>query len=285
MLRELQREQIGALESCDYEHARKCESLVRQLMKAKADALRDVERRDRIAANEAKIEAARAALERSRARRQRALEEQKELFDGKFGRLAEAHEAEWRDFEGKWDSENFLQRFTKASPHLLQMKAIEKSLAVAKLFEQARGVQRVATLLERSESLERRELAGSSMEMERANITERQDREYQTLALRYRQAVDRLQCQTALEQKAILTRLGNLERDLVDLKGGTAKLGWPAPVADPREDIMSPRTALRFSAYRASPLVPKLDVPPMGSTPRREKGVRTGIVRVSSALH
>jgi hypothetical protein len=122
------------------------------------------------------------------------------------------------------------------------------------------------------------------MELERANITEKQERESETLGMKYRQVVDRVQCQFASEERPIVARIANLEKDLADLRGGTVRLGLPPDSGDPRDELMSPRTARRFCGYKARGLVPKLDVPPMDCTPQREKEVRTCRVRGSTAF-
>jgi hypothetical protein len=80
-------------------------------------------------------------------------------------------------FEIECQSPEFLQRFTKRSPHLFQLWKLQKSLALQHNFEESKQVKQYAEDLQKQETLEAQKRAMRSVQRNYEKLLWRQKRE------------------------------------------------------------------------------------------------------------
>jgi hypothetical protein len=148
------------------------------------------------------------------------------------------------------------------------MKAIEKSMVVSRMFDQAKGVRQTARACEKVETSERQDLARQEMELERARLLARQERELATLRAKCTQLLTVAKTQAEAEERPFKAQVAALEKTTQELRS-SAPVPAVSPlnvVASPRgDDLITPRTVFRFSTFKLVPMNPKLKIQPMSS--------------------
>jgi hypothetical protein len=97
--------------------------------------------------------------------------------NARYEELRRSHEAELEEFELQWSDSDYLMAFRKPSPNLLQLRTIEKRLAILKQFDRAAIVRREADKLERAEMRDAQERAVTAMRTEYSNMITKHKRE------------------------------------------------------------------------------------------------------------
>lgn len=87
------------------------------------------------------------------------------------------HEQELAEFERNWNDPSFLAAYNKPSPRLLQLRHVEQSLAIAKLFERAAQVRKQADQLQKEETAVAREKAMTAMRLTFEALDQKQQRD------------------------------------------------------------------------------------------------------------
>jgi hypothetical protein len=201
--------------------------------------------------------------------------------------LEAGHRGQLQAFEERWNSEDFLRRYSKPSATLLNMKAMEKSMVVARMFDQAKAFRRAAVVTEKVETVDKQTVAVREMTVERARLIDRHEREMQTMKTKCSQLYDIEKRAIEQEERPLLSQVARVEKMLEDERNGAVTeptLTVRSIVTTPRKSmgLVSARTAYRFSAYKATAQNAKLQIQPLGSVASAPaKPVRT--IRVSSA--
>jgi hypothetical protein len=105
------------------------------------------------------------------------IEELKEGEEQKMVRLQEAHQSEREVFERECERPEFVQRFSKPSTHLLQLRKVQKQLALTHAFEEAKGVKAEADRVQARETREAERRAIDHIRAAYAVILERQQQQ------------------------------------------------------------------------------------------------------------
>jgi hypothetical protein len=181
--------------------------------------------------------------------------------------LEAMHQSELDVFEARWNSEAFLRGYTKPSPQLLNMKAKEKSMVIARMFDQAKRMRTAAVGTEKLDTLERLRSALDDMQAERIRIIARHERESQTIATTTAQLREIAQREVGRNERPMLVTIARLERMVTDLEAGVIEReARPATVIVQTNgyELVSSRTAYKFAAYRAAAQGIKLNIQPLG---------------------
>jgi hypothetical protein len=168
---------------------------------------------------------------------------------------------------------------------LIHLKAVEKSMVVARMFDQAKLIRRSARSAERQETMERQDMARHKMMLEKQQIIDRQTREKAHLKSKCSELLDVGKKQIEIEERPFLPQVARFERVVEDLKSSAANEPLVTPsiaVTSPRQatsELVSARTVTKFAAYKVAPQNPKLRIQPMGPVGSHTKGNRA--IRVS----
>ncbi|OHT12010.1 hypothetical protein TRFO_18298 [Tritrichomonas foetus] len=102
------------------------------------------------------------------------INELKEQEDLRFNELLESYEDEKKQFQIDCQTQEFIQQFTKPSNKLLQIRKIQKILALAHDFENAKEVKKKADELQRLETIEAQRNAVSHIKQLYEQMLEKQ---------------------------------------------------------------------------------------------------------------
>lgn len=94
-------------------------------------------------------------------------------------KLEQAHNEEKRAFEEKWSTNANMIKYNKPSPTLIQLRKLQKNLAISHQFEEAKRVKLTADLQQIKESEEAKKRAEETMINEYDALIEKQKREKQ----------------------------------------------------------------------------------------------------------
>jgi hypothetical protein len=168
---------------------------------------------------------------------------------------------------------------------LIQLKAVEKPMVVARMFDEAKLIRRSAHATERLETIERQDMARHNMMLEKQQIIDRHTREKGHLKSKCSELLDVGKRQVETEERPFLAQVARFERVMEHLKSGTAHEPLITPsiaITSPGRaayELVSPRTVRKFAAYKVAPQSPKLKIQPMGTVGGVTKGSRA--IRVS----
>jgi hypothetical protein len=200
--------------------------------------------------------------------------------------LEAVHRTQLQAFEERWNSEDYLRKYTKPSATLLNLKAMEKSMVIARMFDQAKSLRRTAISTEKVETFDRQSAAIHEMMLDKARLLERHEREMQTMKTKCQQLFDIQKRQVEQDERPLINQVARFEKMLEDEKNGAAVdpplMPWSV-VTTPRKstELSSARTAYKFSAYKTSAQNPKLKIQPLGAVmTAAAKPVRT--IRVAA---
>ena len=107
--------------------------------------------------------------------------------------LENEHQKQVDEFEKKWADPNFTSQFNKPSQRLLNLRQIEQTLAIAKLFDRAKEVKLQADELQKRDVEEARRTAVVSMRKEFEVLDQKQKREMECLLQYAKRNVENLE--------------------------------------------------------------------------------------------
>jgi hypothetical protein len=201
---------MKAIVSEDYDYAERLERLSADLRRATGpDPVAD--RRQESALLLRRIEKARADLAEENEDWDRAFK----AFMGDQLRqrqalIASHHEAE-RQYEAKWNRAEALIPFSKASPELLRLRKMQKSLALTKRFGEARDLKEHANAVQEQEARAGEERAMGSVRAGFSALRERHRRELECFDGHKRTLVTYLELERAKAIEPLVTLVKALE--------------------------------------------------------------------------
>jgi hypothetical protein len=277
VIRQLHRARVNAILEGDYDRAQQSDVLAREVAIAQMKKSEIDRRKDRITALEEQLDIANQdlqALHKTKAGEFRHCESD---IEKRLKALEFVHRDELQAFEARWNSDDFLRRFSKPTPQLLNMKAMEKSMVIAKLFDQAKEMRRAASETEKGDTIDRQEMAFYEMNQERCNMLDRHQREKLLLEEKCSQLKEITRKQAEQDERPLRSMVGRLEKEIEELKAGMDDPPiTPAIASTTKEstELISARTAYKFAAYRSAANGLKLKIRPMGAVASVSKSVR-----------
>jgi hypothetical protein len=184
--------------------------------------------------------------------------------------LVAVQKSELDAFRERWNSEDFLRRYSKPSPQLLNMKAMEKSMVIARMFDMAKRTRKAAVGTERIDTVGRQESALDDMNRERIRILTRHNRESEINITKTAQLREITQREVQRNERPILANIARLKKMITDLKSGSVEPDVrpaTALVQPNGHELVSSRTAYKYAAYRRTAQGIKLKIQPLGDVP------------------
>jgi hypothetical protein len=266
----VQRQKVNALSVSNFVEAQNLQDIARRLVQAiTAASARDYSQA-RIETLESKLQNLVGRLDDfHRETRARVRDRQAEHSERR-SQLVSHHNGELGLFEEKWNSQDYLIRFAKPSPYLLQVKKIERSLVLAKNFEKAEEYRRQAAALERAESGTAQQRAERAMQVQHRQLIQKQLGELRAFDEWARRDLIMLQHTRQLELVALTARQVSLRNEIEMRKNSKVVPPTVAPSKGADDGaVMTPRTIQRFSEYKTCIKQPKIIVKPLGTIGRK----------------
>jgi len=181
------------------------------------------------------------------------------------------HEDQLESFESRWNDSSFLQKFARPSTYLLQMKGMERSMVLSKMFEEAENHKKKTQMIEREESRTAQQKAYTEMTRERTRLLEKQRIEISSFDSHCNKSLGDIKKVQELRLQPLVARKNTLLSDLKVLNNQIESQTVTKSVDIPHP-IMTPRTAQRLSLYKSVSKAPQVTVKPLGNVnPMKKK--------------
>ena len=181
--------------------------------------------------------------------------------------LLKAQNEEFLDFEAKWNDSSQMYKFNKPSPNLIQMRKIQKNLAILKNFGEAKKIKESADALAEEESEYAQKRAEDAMMCEYNALMEKQNREKECFYDRQKWVIQSLKNEQRKVFHPLEMQMKQLQNQLDYNKPTNKRPITNVPVATKtrvvRNDIpvpTSPRTISALTIFKHADDAPKLNV-------------------------
>lgn len=191
------------------------------------------------------------------------IKEAKDECNSKTEELEGLQEEEYQQFLNKWQNPEFLRQYNKPSPKLLQLREMEKNMAVARMYAKAKEMKAIADDQQMRDTQEAQARITKEMYDERCRLIEKQDMQKNAIESHKRKKID----QYEQERKAKLKPVQAAMSQIRSKRGSASRQSHLPPLkpANNNNDIMeamihSPRTYERLSHFRSEKKAVHLDV-------------------------
>jgi hypothetical protein len=199
----------------------------------------------------------------------RIVKEESRRWEDKKYEIDKKHAQELALFEDKWNDEEWLRQFAKPSSHLLAVKKIERSLVLSKDFERAEAAKRQVMRLEKEESSMAQKRAESEMKRQQQRLLEKHAADGRVFVDMAEKAIVAIESERLLLLEGLLARQIKLQSELEVAKDMKTVLPPLKVGQGPADQVMTPRTAQRYAAYKTVVGRPKVTVRPLGLVNRK----------------
>ena len=284
MIQQLQRDRVNAIINGDYDKAKEIDSTTSKITMAYSQQVQREKNDKKIRQLEERLENERNRYEEFKKSCQEKLKKEEENLQGRCANLQKLHDQEISDFESKWNSEDYLRRYSKPSPKFLQLKAVERSMVITRMFDQAKQMRTSSRTLEKRETCDAQDRARKIMITEKTRIKSRQDKEFEDFQEKCDKIIETLKNSMKKDEIPYKNRIASLERMIENLKVSSSKtvpmvLPLPKNSSDGTStELLTSRTAFKYSAYKAQTYNYKLNIQPFRNC---SKGIRKSrVIRI-----
>ena len=109
------------------------------------------------------------------------MEQANEESSDKFDQLSAKHKEEFDRFRAKWQDPEFLKQFNRPSPRLLSLRDMEKKMALAKRYADAKVVKQKADRQQEEEEAAMQRVIENTMRREFVKMREQQRKEVEAM--------------------------------------------------------------------------------------------------------
>lgn len=252
----LSRKKLDALIAANYDLAERYDKAIDSLFSSAGKTLYDQEERTTRVSIDDRIA---AAQEKLRSTKEKYGQKQETLKNDRFEaakKLNTRHNQQNEEFRKKWRSPAFLARFQRPSPELLEMRYIERRMALSKNYEEAKEARKIANVQQRKEERVIQANVEDQMKRDFFRMKDQQSADIERLNKRFDYLEEQLELQRVKEIEPIEFYLAELEkkksapvRKVNLLPRSLMTLGE----VDENEEVLmktSPRTAARYAEFR-----------------------------------
>lgn len=183
----------------------------------------------------------------------------KQNEQSKIDKLLEQQEQEREQFEADCHRPEFLQRFSKPSTKLLHLRRIQKSLALAHKFDEAKSVKLEGDRLQREETIEAQHRAIQHIKKTYAQLIDRQQQQLDCAMLFGQRKVRTVEGESIKEKEAHNNLTKQLQTKLQETKA-RARSSLPPLQSSGSKIPQSKATRNQLMKYKKSPDVTLLNV-------------------------
>lgn len=282
----MQRNRVNALLHGDYDKAKEYDEMSKEITIALTKTIGEERKQSRITQLQNKLEDEKNQHFMFRREWLQRISKEEDLNKQRLAELNEKQEKDLLEFEQKWNNEDYLRRYTKPSTQLLQMKAMERSMVIAKMYDQAKMMRKSASIIEKRESTESQQRAKQEMVVERQRLVDKQNHEFLRFKEKCEQQIVVLKKNMTVDERPYLARISKIEREIIHLKTDQEIPVLPNSVqtAEVGEELLTSRTAYKFSAYKATAQNPKLKIKPLGQVTKSTRKRRVIRLRAATGM-
>lgn len=260
-------ESVKAIIAEDYDYAEQLDKGAHELRRQRQWSSNVMKASETSKALDEKLAKARSELKAESDEWDRVLAEFKVVQQQQRNAMLEDHVREQREYEEKWNDPAMLIPFTKPSPQLLQLRKMQKKMALVKRFSEAKEIKRQAEQMQREEAKEAEKKAMATIKAGFDNVIERQRREIQCFDEHERRSITYIEQerkkatepiekqiraleqakQQEVEKQSVITRK-TVVRKVEDSRRGVIPVGPPNP------------TSRQFMEYRKNEDPPRLNL-------------------------
>jgi hypothetical protein len=275
LIQYIQRQKVNSIVAQKFEEAQNYQNILLNLQKSISD--QDVKDRNqqRIETLDGKLGNTNGVLSQLQKETNQRLKEEVENQNDRRRQLQARQDGDLDVFEDHWNDRDFLKKFAKPSPQLLQLKNVERSMILTKMFDQAAIIRKKVTDMEKEESQLAQQRATVEMDKERRKLLAKHELELQAFEQHCIRQLNWIRHEQELKMAAVQARQVKLESELDDWKMNPPTALPPMASAIPElqhQAVMTPRTAQRYSVFKKYTKPPVITVKPLGSVkPRRTR--------------
>ncbi|OHT11912.1 hypothetical protein TRFO_18498 [Tritrichomonas foetus] len=181
ILQRIYREKTDAIDNQDYDRAKQLENAITLINKENDsmayETLYDNQNRY-IAERESRLH---QKLHDTKIKYKVKMDRHLENCEFRLRQLKEKHQREVNELKVKYQDPNFLRQFNRPSQNLLNLRRNERKLALAKKYDEARRIKRMADSLQSKEELAMKEVTHQSMQNEYLKLVEKQQQEMEKM--------------------------------------------------------------------------------------------------------
>ena len=177
----------------------------------------------------------------------------------KLDDIINKHKVEMEELREKWKNDDFLRQFNKPSTRLLQLREMEKSMAISKMYSKAKETKSIADQMQKEESQKAQQKIAAQMEKERSKLKLTHNKEILVHSEYEKKTIAKLQ----QEMERTLNPIENALLQLKAKRSPVKKLVSSNTNFDEKDaTLFSPRTRTMYSQFRKQSLPSRLHVVP-----------------------
>ena len=165
--------------------------------------------------------------------------------------LERIHAEEIREFKAKWKDPEFLKTFSRPSPKMLQMRHVEKKLAIQKKYMEAKQMKEIADQQQILEEREMQEHVVQQMRTDYQKMIERQQNEIDKVEEFYGE--NNLRLQTKMKKALEGLEVAIRQNDVPKIES-TMRRRWHTATSTsltaPATAVPTPRTQKKYIEYK-----------------------------------
>ncbi|OHT12830.1 hypothetical protein TRFO_17192 [Tritrichomonas foetus] len=174
VIKNINAKRIDALIEGDYQLAKSLDNSANELNRARNTSILENIESHRLYSIERQIEDLNDRLNNTNEKYNELKEQNHKKTELKIESVTERQETETKQFKIKWQSEDFLKQFSHPSMELLAARELEKKMALAKYYDEARVAKEKADQLQKMEEEETENLIYQKMQNEFLKLKENQ---------------------------------------------------------------------------------------------------------------
>lgn len=254
----LRRQSVAHIIAEEYDAARNVDILVNDLIQA---GLRDVggfKTEEEAKSLETRIERAQQRKSSSNQHYEERIALLQEQEQKKMEKLLEYQEYERQQFEADCQKPEFLQKFSKPSPQLLQVRRVQKKMALAHEFDQAKLMKAQAERLQREETQKGQQRAMETIRALYEQLLTKQQQQLWCTQTNAERKLQLLRDEMAKEKEVNGYVTRRLESQLKETR--TRKSGLPALRTSGTNMPQSKMARTQLLKYKTDPEIKQLDI-------------------------
>jgi hypothetical protein len=266
LIQHIQRQKVNALCCNNFAEVRRLHKILQNfqdvLLRVRAQELHE----ERLEMLEAKRRCAAERLAQFRDKTAEIIHQEEQRQALRQHHLVRQHAEELQMFEDHWNDADYLRRFSKPSPHLLELTKIERSLVLAKDLEQAEIYHAMVVRRENAESEAAQRRMEVQMRDQQKKIIARHEAEVIALKEQGTKNIELLVSQREQQARGMIVQLQIAESEL-NAARATKLPGVPPmrPSESALEDgSMTKRTLQRYAEFKTNVKQPRVIVRPPG---------------------
>ena len=273
----LNREKVNMVAQEKYSEAHELQEIARSFSKSEKQFVGNEQIDTKIKALEKRIQETDNDIKFLQTERDKKLRSARMDAESQRNVIKNRQKREVTEFEDKWNNMDFLRKFTKPSPMLLQLMTIEKSTVCGKMFDKAEEMRNLVTKKEKEESELAQERAFQEMSADKQKLTAKHNAEMQAAENQFALIEHNITTDYDAQIATLNNRRERLVQNIADLTDLKAK-GVLPPLRTsvtsrnkPNEFNITPRTINRFALCKSTMRQPKVSIKPMSEVSRKKK--------------